>query len=171
MKANNIPLLLIMVLFLLASCESEKSSTTSDDNSTEAHTEIQYDSAKAVEYNADEYGMRKYVMAFLYRGPNRDLDSSESAELQRAHLANIMRMSEEGTLILAGPFFDDQDLRGIYIFAVDSKEEAQKLTSTDPAIQAGSLRMELREWYGSAALMGLKDIHASLTKTAIVEHE
>ena len=40
--------------------------------------------------------MKKYVMAFLKKGPNRDLDSAHANELQIAHLKNINRMAEEG---------------------------------------------------------------------------
>ncbi len=45
-----------------------------------------FDSLKAEKYGADEYGMKTYVMAFLKRGPNGDLDSIKRAELQTAHL-------------------------------------------------------------------------------------
>lgn len=78
-------------------------------------------------------------------------------------------MAEAGKLVLAGPFFGDGDLRGIYIFNVNSIEEAEALTNTDPAIQQGSLEMELIEWYGSAALMAVNDIHKTLGKQSVVE--
>ena len=110
-----------------------------------------------------------YVFAFLYRGPNRDRPQVEADALQKAHLENINRLAEEGKLVLAGPFFGDDDLRGIYIFNVESIAEAEALTNTDPAIQAGSLRMELKEWYGSAALVGLNEIHKTLEKKNVAE--
>ena len=128
-----------------------------------------YDAIAAKKYGADRYGMKKYVIAFLKKGPNRDRDSIESQKLQKAHLANIGRMAEEGKLVLAGPFFGDGELRGIYIFDVPSVEEAVKLTSSDPAIQAGSLVMDLREWYGSAAVMAINDIHKTLSEVDITE--
>lgn len=128
-----------------------------------------YDSVRAAAYGADDYGMRKYVMAFLRRGPNRTMDSVKAAELQAAHLQNITRLAEEGTLVVAGPFYGDGDLRGIYIFAVDSLAEAEALTNSDPAVQAGSLEMELLEWYGPAALMGLEEIHEAVTKSRMFE--
>lgn len=124
-----------------------------------------FDSLLAAELGADPYGMKSYVMAFLYRGENRSLDSLKAAELQRAHLDNIQRMAKEGQLVLAGPFMDGGDLRGIYIFNVATVEEAEALTKTDPAIQAGSLRMELKPWYGSAAVMKVNDWHARIAET------
>jgi hypothetical protein len=42
--------------------------------------------------------------------------------------------------------------------------EAEALTRTDPAIQAGSLVMELHPWYASAALMMVNDVHTRIEK-------
>ncbi len=127
----------------------------------------EFDKEKALKYGADKYGMRKYVMAFLKRGPNRPSDPQKSEELQRLHLENIGRMAEARKLVLAGPFLDNGELRGIYIFNVSSIEEAQELTNTDPAIIYGSLVMELKEWYGSAALMAVNDIHKEIAEEEI----
>lgn len=116
----------------------------------------------AKKLKADDFGMKTYVMAFLKKGPNRSKDSITAAKLQRAHLDNITRMAEEGILVLAGPFLDNGELRGIYIFNVETVEEAQKLTATDPLIQSGGLIMELHPWYGSAATQEIGKIHKTI---------
>ena len=103
----------------------------------------QYDAQLAQKLGADDYGMKQYVIAFLKAGPNRPTDSAARMKLQMAHLKNIGRLANEGKLIVAGPFMDDQSIKGIFIFNVTTIEEAKKLTETDPAIQAGSLVMEL----------------------------
>jgi Uncharacterized protein conserved in bacteria len=108
-------------------------------------------------------------MAFLKRGPVRNQDSITAANLQKAHLENIERLAEEGKLVLAGPFFDDGEIRGIYIFDVETIEEAQTLTQTDPAIKAGRLVMELHPWYGSAALKQINELHKTLQKQNVSE--
>ena len=108
-------------------------------------------------------------MAFLKAGPNREEDPVKANELFVKHMKNIQRMAEEGDLILAGPFFDSGDLKGIYIFNVTTIEEAEALTKTDPAIATGHLKMELHQWYASAALMGVNDVHNTITKTDILE--
>ena len=131
------------------------------------NVEGDYDSLLAREYGADDYAMKKYVMAFLRRGPNRSLDSAAAMQLQMAHLENIGKMAEAGKLVLAGPFLGNGDLRGIYIFDVQSIEEAEALTNSDPAIQQGSLEMELMEWYGTAGLKALNDIHKKIAKVDI----
>ncbi|MEM9548260.1 MAG: YciI family protein [Bacteroidota bacterium] len=128
---------------------------------------IGFDSLRAIKAGADQYGMKQYVMAFLKRGPNRDRSKEEADKLQRAHLDNISRLAEEGKLVLAGPFLAEGDLRGIYIFDVQTVEEAKALTETDPAIQEGSLAMELIPWYGSAALTEIGDIHEKIAKEKI----
>lgn len=126
-----------------------------------------YDAELAQKLGADDYGMKTYVMAFLKRGPNQSLSKAEAQKIQQGHLENILRMADEGTLLMAGPFLDTGAVRGIYIFNVASLEEAQKLTESDPAIQAGTLVMELKKWYGPAALQEVYAISKKTTKKSI----
>ena len=128
-----------------------------------------FDSALAAAVGADQYGMKQYVLAYLKAGPNRNMDSATADSLQKAHLKNIMRMADEGKLVVAGPFLDDGDVRGIYIFNVATIEEAKALTETDPAIQAGRLEMELHPWYGSAALVLLNNLHKRIEKKSVAD--
>ncbi|MFN3529306.1 MAG: YciI family protein [Bacteroidia bacterium] len=125
---------------------------------------VNYDSSLAQILAADEYGMRTYVMALLKRGPNRPENRVEAARLQQAHMDNINRLAEEGKLIIAGPFLDTGELRGIYLFKVTSLEEAEALTASDPAIAHGSLVMELHPWYGSAALLQIPELHKRIQR-------
>ena len=165
--SNLLLFILITSLLSFTSCQNPAPQEKEEAKLEVAEEKSGFDQALAEKYGADEYGMKKYVMAFLKRGPNRDLDSLKAAELQAAHMANIGKMAEAGKLVLAGPFFGNDDLRGIYIFDVQSLEEAKALTESDPAIQAGSLVMELKEWYGSAAVVGINDVHPKLSKTPI----
>lgn len=159
-----------ILVSLLFSCNREdKEEGNSQANVDLAVDSLQFDSVLAKKYGADDYGMKQYVMAFLRKGPNRDLDSAAQMELQMKHLKNINRLADEGKLILAGPFMDDGYLRGIYIFNVSTIEEAEKLTNSDPAIQAGSLIIELKPWYGSAAVIGINEAHQRLAKKSITD--
>jgi uncharacterized protein YciI len=124
----------------------------------------QLDEALAKRLNADELGMRKYVIAFLKAGPTQPKTQAESQKITAGHMSNIQRMAKEGKLAIAGPFLDRGELRGMYIFNVESVAEAEALTKTDPAIQAGALVMELHPWYGSAALQEVNGIHAKIAK-------
>lgn len=126
-----------------------------------------YDSILAQKYGADDYGMRTYYFAYLKAGPNRSQSKEEAAQLQRAHMDNIGRLANEGKLIVAGPFMDNGEVRGIYIFCVATLEEAQSLAETDPAVKAGRLILEMHPWYGSAALMAVPELHKKLGKKEI----
>lgn len=96
-----------------------------------------------------KYEMKTYYMAFLKKGPNRGGDSTEVQKIQAAHLAHINKMVEDKKLVIAGPFLDDGDIRGIFIFNVETMEEAIALTEADPAVQAGRLIMEIHPWWGA----------------------
>jgi uncharacterized protein YciI len=96
--------------------------------------------------------MRTYVVAFLYAGPAKIEDPARSEELQRAHLANIGRLHGEGKIILAGPFRDKGDLRGLFLFDTESLEEARAWCDSDPAVAAGALRIELKPWFSAAGI-------------------
>jgi len=154
---------LFLLTILFAACNSK--STLEESESSEETSA--FDTILAEKFGADEYGMKQYVLAFLKSGPNRDQDSITAEKLQRAHLDNIIRLAKEKKLVVAGPFMDDTEVRGIYIFNVESVEEARKLTETDPAIKAGRLVMELHPWYGPAGLMALDSIQKKISKKQI----
>ncbi len=159
-----------LTLLALTSCATATNTAPATSEPAMAKHEVAndgFDEALAAELRADEHGMGQYVIAFLRAGPNRDRSPEETAELQKQHMANISRLAAEGVLVLAGPFLDDGELRGIYVFDVTDVEEARRLTETDPAIQAGSLTLELHPWYGSAALRQVNAIHESIAKTKI----
>lgn len=148
-------------ILLLTSCENEEKTSLPKTKSSDT---LVFDSLLAKKYGSDEYGMRQYVIAFLKSGPNRDQDSIEAARLQKAHMDNITKMANAGDLVVAGPFMDDTDLRGIYIFNCKTVEEARRLTESDPAIKAGRLIMELHPWYGPAGFMALDSIQKKITE-------
>jgi len=97
----------------------------------------QYDEALAQTLGADDYGMRSYVLVILKTGPNRIPDGPERDEMFRGHFANMTRLSDEGKLALA---------------------------ATDPVIIKGEMLAEYHKYYGSAALMLVKDMHKRVAK-------
>ena len=97
-----------------------------------------------------------YVLAFLVRGPSAaERTPEEKKTIQAAHLANIGRLAKERKLVVAGPFgkpVPDESLRGIFVFATSDLALAREWTSTDPAVQAGTLGMELAAFRTQAPL-------------------
>jgi len=154
-------LLLILLLIITISAKGQ--------TNLSAKTNTEYDAALAQKLGADDYGMHRYIMAFLKAGPTKIEDKAKLAELQKAHLRNITRLVNAGKLVVAGPFMDEGDVEGIFIFNVQSIEEARTLTETDPAIQAGTLTMELRPFYCSAALLEIPQLHKKLAKKSFAD--
>src|SRR5688572_18164207 len=89
--------------------------------------------------------MKTYYMVFLKRTPDRPvLDSAASAQIQQAHINHLEKMSADGKMSIAGPFMDDNDIRGICIYNTPTMEEAVRLANSDPAVKAGRLIVECR---------------------------
>ena len=86
-------------------------------------------------------------LAFLTRGPKWTPERTpQTEEIQKAHMANINRLAETKKLVVAGPFGDNGQLRGIFVFKVASLEEAKELAATDPAVKASRLALDVHTW-------------------------
>ncbi|NOX59382.1 MAG: hypothetical protein GXP29_11070 [Planctomycetes bacterium] len=109
--------------------------------------------------------MTQYFVGILYRGEKWTPEITEDTmTLQKAHRANIGRLAESGKLVLAGPFGDNGDMRGLFFFDVKTMQEARELVSTDPAVKAGRLRVDLHPWWGTTALRDVVKKHDKLKK-------
>lgn len=92
-------------------------------------------------------GMMTYYMGFLVRGPKWTAEATEeSGRIQASHLAHMGKLHEAGKLVVAGPFTDGGQVRGIVVYKVGSIEEARALTEADPAVRAGRLAVEMHPW-------------------------
>lgn len=88
-------------------------------------------------------GAADYTFVFLETGPARDLPEDVLSDAFAGHFENMGRLAEDGTLLLAGPFFEpkaDPAHRGLFVFDVADPAEARRLVATDPAVQAGALK-------------------------------
>ena len=94
--------------------------------------------------------IKQYWFVMLIAGSNRMQDSATAAKIQEGHMANISSLYYEGKLKVAGPFGDDGNRKGIFIFDCRTKEEVEKLLNTDPAIAAGRLAYEIHPWWTAA---------------------
>jgi uncharacterized protein len=155
----------MIVVVLMTACTPRNKSDQMATTSMGVHESHGFDSLLAVTLGADAYGMSYYVMAFLKAGPNRDQDSVTRAEIQKGHMENIAYLARQGKLVLAGPFIDDGEYRGLFLFNVASLEEAKLLTESDPAVKAGRLIMELKPWYGSAAIKKVNELHNRIARS------
>ncbi len=125
---------------------------------------VPFDPELARSVGADENGMRRYVLVILKTGPTRVPDGPERDEMFKGHFANMGRLVAEGKLAVAGPFDGVDGWRGLFVFAVADIDEARRLTATDPVIVKGEMVAEYHVYYGSAALMLVKDGHERVAK-------
>ena len=127
-----------------------------------------YDQKLADSLEADDYGMKAYVLVILKTGPVKIENKALTDSIFRGHLNNIGRLAKEGKLVVAGPLKqNEKTYRGIFILNVKTLDEAKILLQSDPAVKEKLLEAELFQWYGSAALpMYLKD-HARIEKNKI----
>lgn len=123
-----------------------------------------YDPQLARQVGADARGMRQYILVVLKTGPNKVAAGKERDAMFAGHFANMQRLSDAGKLVLAGPFDGQEGWRGLFIFAVNSVDEARELTATDPVIIRGEMIAEFHPWYGSAAVMEIPKIHPKLVE-------
>jgi uncharacterized protein YciI len=100
-----------------------------------------------------KYEMTTYFVGILKRGPKWTPEvTEETKKLQEGHMANIRKMAEAGKLLVAGPFTDNTDLRGLYIFKADTIDEVKTMVAQDPAVQAGRLAVEVKPWYAAKGI-------------------
>lgn len=88
-----------------------------------------------------------YYFSFLRRGPKWTAQRTpETDKLQEAHMANINAMAKTGKLVIAGPFENGGEYAGVFVFKVDSLDEAKALAESDPAVKAGRLAVDVHPW-------------------------
>lgn len=126
-----------------------------------------YDAALAEKLGADDYGMRSYVLVILRTGPHPMPKGEARDAMFRGHFANMKRLAEAGTLVLAGPLDGVDGWRGLFVLAVDDIEAAKAAVATDPVVMQGEMVPEFHNYYGSAALMTINDLHGRIANKDI----
>ena len=96
------------------------------------------------------YVMKQYFMGFLMKVEDKpELDSAKVMEIQQAHQDYMSQNAKDGLLLIAGPFGDNGDMRGVVIYDVATKEEALDIINNDPAVKAGRLAIEVHPWWAA----------------------
>jgi uncharacterized protein len=95
------------------------------------------------------YTMKRFVFMLLKSGEIRSKDSTEAAKFQELHLAHLSKLGKSGKLIVAGPFEDGGDRRGLLIFDAETIDDALKLEGEDPMVKSGRLKMDAFYWWGA----------------------
>lgn len=123
-----------------------------------------YDGELAKSLGADARGMRNYVLVLLRTGPTKMPAGPERSKMFQGHAANITRLAAEKKLAAAGPLDGVNGMRGLFVLAVDSIDEAKALVATDPVIVEGEMVADYHKFFSSAALMAVGGIHEKIQK-------
>lgn len=117
-------------------------------NSAKSQTNVNLKDTLKVNKSIDMSKMKVFYLVLLKSGPNRTQDSTKAAEIQKGHMDNIIKLSNEGKIVMAGPIAKkDVSLRGIFVFNAKDEAEVEQLVKTDPAIIAGRLVYEIYPWF------------------------
>lgn len=89
--------------------------------------------------------LEKYSLLLVHQGDKWDPKSPVPQHLVKQHLSYLMGLMQQGKLALAGPFHDDGELKGIFIYSVPM-DEAMKLEADDPLVKNGFFKLEGHPW-------------------------
>jgi len=95
------------------------------------------------------YVMKKYFLVLLKEGQNRGQSEAEKLTLQEGHLAHFDSLYSVGKLDIVGPIGEKNEISGVCIYNVKTKEEAIRLASLDPMVKSGRLNAEIIPWWTS----------------------
>jgi uncharacterized protein YciI len=135
---------LLLTLLLLASTSAHAEPAAPPPSGASAPTP-----AAAPEATAPP-DMESFQLVLLVRGPAWTPEpTAEVMEIQKAHVAHLTKLANEGRIVVAGPFADQDDVtkRGLCVYRVGSIDEARRLASEDPAVKAGRLKVEVMSWW------------------------
>lgn len=104
-----------------------------------------------------EADSRAYTLVFLKTEPHGPQLSAEERKTAFAgHFSNMERLALERKLLVAGPFGEtrhDPALRGLFVLASASTDEARTWAQTDPTTVAGVFTQEYHALRTDAALL------------------
>lgn len=105
---------------------------------------------------APAFVLDKRILVILMAGDNKpDMTPEQRMDIQKQHLAHLTKMWEQGHMIVAGPFGNQSDkrMRGLCLYRIPDGDpsghldKVRALAESDPAVQAGVLKVEVMVWY------------------------
>ena len=90
----------------------------------------------------------EFHMAILKRGPKwTAAESPETKRLQQEHVKYVLATLNSGKAIIAGPFTDDGEIIGVFVFRAPSAAEAKAWAEADPSVASGHYIVEMHPWW------------------------
>jgi uncharacterized protein YciI len=89
--------------------------------------------------------LKPYFIALYVKGSKADEPQSKEQrdEFVRQHTAYLRSQVEAGKYLLAGPFTDGGQIRGMAVINAASTEEARAIAEADPGVKSGRMAIEI----------------------------
>lgn len=92
--------------------------------------------------------MTQFYLVLLNKGAKASEGSAaDKQKLQLEHMWNVRNRLDDKSFATAGPFESAGDLRGIFVIAAKTAEEALVIAESDPSVKAGALTIEIHPWW------------------------
>jgi uncharacterized protein YciI len=97
-----------------------------------------------------KYEMGTFFLCLLVKGPKfNPAETPQNASWGPGHARHIGSLIESGRVAIAGPFTDDDRMRGVLVTTAASADEARSLAEADPGVKAGQYAVEVLQWYAA----------------------
>lgn len=117
---------------------------------------------------------RAYSWVWILTGPrDAEVQGEARAAAFAGHFANMDRLAQEGSLLVAGPMAEPRaspEHRGIFILRQPELAAARAVAATDPTTQAGIFRLEVEPFLTAAPLAAVPARHdAAVAASGLAE--
>lgn len=90
----------------------------------------------------------EFHMAILKRGPKwTAAETAEAKRVQQEHVKYVLSTLDSGKAIIAGPFTEDGEIIGVFVFRAPSAAEAKAWAEADPSVASGHYIVEMHPWW------------------------
>jgi uncharacterized protein YciI len=106
-----------------------------------------------------KYEMGTFYLCLLAKGPKfNPAETPQNASWGQGHTKHMLSLIESGRVAVAGPFTDDDRIRGVLVTTAASLDEARSWAEADPAVKAGHFAVEVLQWYAAKNVIKKPDV-------------
>lgn len=106
-----------------------------------------------------KFEMATFYLCLLVKGPKfNPAETPQNATWGPGHARHVASLIEAGLVSIAGPFTDDDRIRGALVTTAASADEARSLVEADPAVKAGHFAVEVLQWWAAKNVMKKPDV-------------
>ena len=115
-------------------------------------------SAGGIGLQETKFEMGTFYLCLLVKGPKfNPAVTPQNADWGPGHARHVSSLIEAGRVSIAGPFTDDDRIRGVLVTTAASADEARSFVEADPAVKAGHFAVEVLQWFAARNVMKKPD--------------